>query len=53
MEANTSSSTKLLLPSRASYACSLSYIDNKLRSFRSYLRWMCINQFDARHTMIS
>ncbi|RWW16285.1 hypothetical protein BHE74_00044062 [Ensete ventricosum] len=53
MEATTSSSTELLLPSRQSYARSLSHTGDKLRSFRSYLRWMCIDQSDARHGIIS
>ncbi|RWW82739.1 hypothetical protein BHE74_00008777 [Ensete ventricosum] len=53
MEATTNSSTEPLLPSRVSYARSLSHANNKLRSFRSCLRWMCVDQFDARHAMIS
>ncbi|RRT42555.1 hypothetical protein B296_00057033 [Ensete ventricosum] len=53
VEAITSSSIKSLLPSSASYACSLSNVGDKLRSFRSYLKWMYVDQFDARHTMVS
>lgn len=37
LETTTSSSTELLLPNRASYAHSLSYDDDELRSFQSYL----------------
>ncbi|RWW34850.1 hypothetical protein GW17_00000368 [Ensete ventricosum] len=53
VEATTSSNTELLLPGRASYARSLSCVGDKLRSFRSYLRWMCVDQFDVRHVMVS
>ncbi|RRT43296.1 hypothetical protein B296_00048804 [Ensete ventricosum] len=53
MEANTSSSTEPLLPSRALYGRSLSCIDNELRSFHSCLRWMCVDQFDIRHVVVS
>ncbi|RWW08448.1 hypothetical protein GW17_00028120 [Ensete ventricosum] len=53
MEAITSISTELLLPSRASYACNLSRNDDKLRSFQSCLKWMCIVQFDSKHAMVS
>ncbi|THU48568.1 hypothetical protein C4D60_Mb06t00360 [Musa balbisiana] len=38
---------------RASYACNLPRADNELKSFRSYLRWMCIDQSDVRHVVIS
>ncbi|RWW41358.1 hypothetical protein BHE74_00053158 [Ensete ventricosum] len=31
------------------YTCSLFHADDELRSFRSCLRWMCIDQSDARH----
>ncbi|THU48539.1 hypothetical protein C4D60_Mb06t00020 [Musa balbisiana] len=40
-------------PPRVWYARSLSHADDKLRSFRFYLRWMCINQFNAKHAMVS
>ncbi|RRT36182.1 hypothetical protein B296_00055668 [Ensete ventricosum] len=53
VEATTSSSTKLFLPSRTPYVCSLSRADDELRSFRSYLRWMFVDQSDAWHVMIS
>ncbi|RZR74967.1 hypothetical protein BHM03_00046863 [Ensete ventricosum] len=53
MEAITSISTEPLLPSRASYVCNLSRNDDKLRSFQSYFRWMCIIQFDSKHAMVS
>ncbi|RWW02142.1 hypothetical protein GW17_00034790 [Ensete ventricosum] len=53
VEATTDSSTKPPLPSRASYACNLSHVDDELRSFRSCLLWMCIDQSDATYAMIS
>ncbi|RZR75720.1 hypothetical protein BHM03_00000200 [Ensete ventricosum] len=53
VEATTINNTKSLLLSRASYACSLSCTEGELRSFQSYLRWMCIDQFDARHVVVS
>ncbi|RRT44025.1 hypothetical protein B296_00045722 [Ensete ventricosum] len=53
MEATTSSSTKPLLPSRASYTHTLYRTGDKLKSFRSYLRWMCLDQSDTRHTIVS
>ncbi|RRT47305.1 hypothetical protein B296_00023330 [Ensete ventricosum] len=42
-----------MLPGRVTYAYSLSNVNDKLRTFRFYLRWMCVDQSDARHTMIS
>ncbi|RRT71140.1 hypothetical protein B296_00019530 [Ensete ventricosum] len=53
MEATTTNNTELLLLSRASYAHSLSYIDDELKNFRSWLRWMCVDQSDVRYAMIS
>ncbi|RWW03017.1 hypothetical protein GW17_00033861 [Ensete ventricosum] len=53
VEATTNSNTEPLLPSNALYICSLSYFNNELRSFRSYLRWMCIDQFNVMHTFLS
>ncbi|RWV82714.1 hypothetical protein BHE74_00011788 [Ensete ventricosum] len=53
MEATTSSSIELLLPNRALYAHNLSRVDDKLKSFRSCLRWMCVDQSDVRHTVVS
>ncbi|RRT43559.1 hypothetical protein B296_00047367 [Ensete ventricosum] len=53
VEATNSSSIEPLLPSRASYACSLSRAGDKLRSFRSCLKWMCVDQSKARHAMVS
>ncbi|RWW05948.1 hypothetical protein GW17_00030755 [Ensete ventricosum] len=44
VEATTSNNTESLLPSTRSYACNLSRADDKLRSFRSCLRWMWIDQ---------
>ncbi|RRT50839.1 hypothetical protein B296_00033570 [Ensete ventricosum] len=53
VEATIRSSTEPLLPSRVSYAYSLSRAGDKLRSFGSYLRWMCVNQSDVKHAMVS
>ncbi|RWV82843.1 hypothetical protein GW17_00055619, partial [Ensete ventricosum] len=53
VEAITNSNIEPLLPSKGSYAHSLSRVGDKLRSFLSCLRWMCIGQSDTRHTMIS
>ncbi|URE10424.1 hypothetical protein MUK42_06088 [Musa troglodytarum] len=52
VEVTTTTSTEPLLPNRVSYARNLSHVDDKLRSFWSCLRWMCIDQFNTRHTMI-
>ncbi|RRT78683.1 hypothetical protein B296_00011618 [Ensete ventricosum] len=52
-EATTNSNTEPLLPINALYTCSLSYFNNELRRFRSYLRWICIDQSDVMHTMVS
>uniref|UniRef100_A0A804IV90 Uncharacterized protein n=1 Tax=Musa acuminata subsp. malaccensis TaxID=214687 RepID=A0A804IV90_MUSAM len=43
MEATTTSSTEPLLHSKVSYARSLSYANDELKSFRSYLKWMCVD----------
>ncbi|RRT71082.1 hypothetical protein B296_00019722 [Ensete ventricosum] len=43
VKATTSNSTKSLLPSRASYTRNLSHVDDELKSFRSYLRWICVD----------
>ncbi|RWW25779.1 hypothetical protein GW17_00009858 [Ensete ventricosum] len=53
VEATTINNTESLLLSRASYVCSLSCTEGELMSFQSYLRWMCIDQFDARHVVVS
>ncbi|RZR74057.1 hypothetical protein BHM03_00031506 [Ensete ventricosum] len=53
VEATTNISTEPLLLSKVSYARSLSRATNKLRSFWSCLRYMCIDQFDARHAIVS
>ncbi|RWV98447.1 hypothetical protein GW17_00038703 [Ensete ventricosum] len=34
-----------------SYVCSLSHIDDELRIFRSCIRWMCVDQSDARRAI--
>ncbi|RZS02892.1 hypothetical protein BHM03_00033000 [Ensete ventricosum] len=47
VEVTTNNSTELLLPSKASYARNLSCVDLELRSFRSCLRWMCVDQFNG------
>ncbi|RRT54787.1 hypothetical protein B296_00048911 [Ensete ventricosum] len=52
VEVTTNSNTEPLLPSRTSYARSLSHADNELKRFQSYLRWMCVDQSDSRHVMI-
>ncbi|RWV99335.1 hypothetical protein GW17_00037766 [Ensete ventricosum] len=46
------SNTESLLPNRMSYACSFSYANDEFKNFQSYLRWMCIDQFDVRYTMV-
>ncbi|RRT83368.1 hypothetical protein B296_00000635 [Ensete ventricosum] len=43
VKATTNRSTKSLLPNRVSYARNLSHAGNKLKSFRSCLRWMCVD----------
>ncbi|RWW09147.1 hypothetical protein GW17_00027379 [Ensete ventricosum] len=43
VKATTNSSTEPLLPSKVSYTHSLSHTDNKLRSFRFCVRWMCVD----------
>ncbi|RWW03496.1 hypothetical protein GW17_00033353 [Ensete ventricosum] len=48
-----SSSTETLLSSRVLYARSFSRVDDEIRSFRSCLRWMCVEQSDGRHAMVS
>ncbi|RWW18163.1 hypothetical protein GW17_00017859 [Ensete ventricosum] len=53
MEATTNNSTESLLPSRAFYICSLFCIGDKLRNFRSCLKWMCVDQSNAKHVIIS
>ncbi|RRT45712.1 hypothetical protein B296_00050134 [Ensete ventricosum] len=53
VEATTSSSTEPLLSNRVSYAYNLSLAGDKLKSIRSYLRWVCVDQFDAKYAMVS
>ncbi|RRT32552.1 hypothetical protein B296_00051720 [Ensete ventricosum] len=53
VEATTINNTELLLPSRASFVCSLSRAGDNLKSFRSCLKWMCFDQSNAKHTMVS
>ncbi|RWW46558.1 hypothetical protein BHE74_00047511 [Ensete ventricosum] len=53
VEVTTNSSTEPLLPSRASCARKFSCTCDKFRSFRFYLRWIYIDQFDTRYTMVS
>ncbi|RWW27087.1 hypothetical protein GW17_00008490 [Ensete ventricosum] len=52
MEVTTSNSSEPLLSSIEWYACSLFSVDNELRSFRSYLTWMCVDQYNAKHTIV-
>ncbi|RWV93218.1 hypothetical protein GW17_00044343 [Ensete ventricosum] len=52
METTTNSSIELLLSNRTLYACSLSHTNNELRSFRYYLRWMCVDQSNDKHVMV-
>ncbi|RWV88720.1 hypothetical protein GW17_00049171 [Ensete ventricosum] len=53
MEVIITSRTESLLHNKASYTCSLSHTSDKLRSFKSYLRWMCVDQTDSRHIIVS
>ncbi|RWV95601.1 hypothetical protein GW17_00041765 [Ensete ventricosum] len=53
VEAITGNSTEPLLPSKVSYACNLSCADDELKNFRSCLRWICVNQYNAKHVMVS
>ncbi|RRT81576.1 hypothetical protein B296_00003442 [Ensete ventricosum] len=53
VEATTNSNTEPLLPSKVSYTRSLYRAGNKLRSLWSCLRWMCIDQSDAKYIMVS
>ncbi|URE22314.1 hypothetical protein MUK42_15458 [Musa troglodytarum] len=53
VEAITSSSIEPLMPSKVSYARNLSRADDELKFFRSCLRWMCIDQSNTRHAMVS
>ncbi|RWW55314.1 hypothetical protein BHE74_00038065 [Ensete ventricosum] len=43
VKAIISSNNEPLLPSKASYSRSHSRAVDKLRSFRSYLRWICVD----------
>ncbi|RZS00215.1 hypothetical protein BHM03_00029896, partial [Ensete ventricosum] len=52
VEATNNINTEPLLPSRVSYARSLSRIDDELESFPSCLMWMCVDEFDARYTVV-
>ncbi|RWW22639.1 hypothetical protein GW17_00013142, partial [Ensete ventricosum] len=52
VEATNNNNTEPLLPSRVSYARSLSHIDDELGSFPSCLMWMCIDESDARYTVV-
>ncbi|RRT51856.1 hypothetical protein B296_00021654 [Ensete ventricosum] len=53
MEMTTNNNTKLVLSIMASYASSISRADDELKRFRSYLRWICVNQSNAMHEMVS
>ncbi|RRT43342.1 hypothetical protein BHE74_00049686 [Ensete ventricosum] len=52
VKATTTSSIEPLQSNRALYAHNLFRIGDKLKSFQSYLMWICVDQFDAKHTMI-
>ncbi|RWV88168.1 hypothetical protein GW17_00049767 [Ensete ventricosum] len=43
VEVTISSNIEPLLPSRVSYTRSLSRAGDKLKSFRSYFRWICVD----------
>ncbi|RWW21313.1 hypothetical protein GW17_00014535 [Ensete ventricosum] len=53
MKVTISSSIELMLLNRALYACNLFYVNNELKSFRSCLRWMCVDQFNTKHAIFS
>ncbi|XP_009385545.2 uncharacterized protein LOC103972887 [Musa acuminata AAA Group] len=53
VEATISSTTESLLSSRVSYARCLSRADDELKSFRFCLRWMCVDQSNAKHAVVS
>ncbi|RRT50041.1 hypothetical protein B296_00048408 [Ensete ventricosum] len=52
VEATSSNNTEPLLPSRVSYARSLSRVDDELESFPSCIRWMCVDESDVRYTVV-
>ncbi|RWW01034.1 hypothetical protein GW17_00035948 [Ensete ventricosum] len=52
MEATTNNTNERSLPSKISYSHSLSRVDDKLKNFQSYLRWMHVDQSDARNVTI-
>ncbi|RWV83671.1 hypothetical protein GW17_00054693 [Ensete ventricosum] len=49
----TNNNTEPLLHSRVSYPWSLSRVNDKLKSFQSSLRWICVDQFDTRYVVDS
>ncbi|RRT47744.1 hypothetical protein B296_00053527 [Ensete ventricosum] len=53
VEATTSSSTEPLLSNRTLYTRSLSYTNDKLKSVKSYLRWMYVDQSKSRHAIVT
>ncbi|RWW07742.1 hypothetical protein BHE74_00043560, partial [Ensete ventricosum] len=53
VEAIINNSTKPLLFSRVLYTRNLFHANDELRNLRSHLRWMCVDQSNDRHTMIS
>ncbi|RWV97313.1 hypothetical protein GW17_00039901, partial [Ensete ventricosum] len=53
VEVTTSNNIEPLLPSRVSYTHNLSRASDKPRNFRLYLRWMCVDQSNAKHVMVS
>ncbi|RRT73936.1 hypothetical protein B296_00012127, partial [Ensete ventricosum] len=52
VEVITSINIEPLLPNRVSYTRSLSRASDKLRSFRSYLKWVCANQSDDKYALL-
>ncbi|RRT38501.1 hypothetical protein B296_00041523, partial [Ensete ventricosum] len=53
VEVTTSNNIEPLLPSKVSYTHDLSRASDKLRNFQLYLRWMFVDQSNAKHAMIS
>ncbi|RWW07139.1 hypothetical protein BHE74_00011989 [Ensete ventricosum] len=53
MEVTTISTIEWLLSSRTSYAREPPSASDNLRIFQSYFRWMCIDQSNIRHIMVS
>ncbi|RRT56011.1 hypothetical protein B296_00029554 [Ensete ventricosum] len=52
VKATTGNNTEPLLASRVLYGHNLSHVNDELKSFQSYLRWMFIDQSNARYIMV-